>query len=547
MKETSALILAVSWSLSFLLASCGKPSLLEQVLFTGNATPTPTATPSAAKPEYLFVADGQTVRSFSVSGGARTETGSAMAPGMPATYTRSGTTVTITQHKHELRDNLIIYLDFSAGTGGTATDGAYAVTTIDADTFRITDTASGTITGGKLLRKFSHTLTGTYAQSGTTVTVTINGHGLMNNDSIALDYTSGTAADANVKISSIIDANTFTVTAAASATTSGNVSVTYGKNHGIFDVALHPSGKWIYTVAGYDAYASAPFNWGGDIISRFAINWSTGALTHEETVRASQSATDGDTDTDDPVPVALSFNADGTRLVNQDDDLDGLRLWSVNTTTGAITRLATSAGDTTNMHGVTFSADGTRVYNGDSVFTITSGPDAITLTRPGVGGQGSKIVNGTLFLVDENNWTITSYNLTNPDSPVAIATRATQTENKTRDLAISSNGMRVIGSGFLGLQSYTYDGTAFTPVSLYRDGSSWTGSANQRMFRTVTLNSEGTIAASAYFTNASNAGQGGVPPSGVILLNVASDGTLSLANDYNDGYYARVARFFQQP
>jgi hypothetical protein len=65
--------------------------------------------------------------------------------------------------------------------------------------------------------------TGTYSQSGTTITVTINGHGLSNGASITLDFTSGTATDGTFTISGVTT-NTFTVTASASASTSGNVS-----------------------------------------------------------------------------------------------------------------------------------------------------------------------------------------------------------------------------------------------------------------------------------------------------------------------------------
>jgi len=70
------------------------------------------------------------------------------------------------------------------------------------------------------------TKTGTYSQSGTTVTVTISNHGLAIGDVVTIDYTSGSAVDGSFVIVTTADDNTFTVTAAASATNSGNVSVT---------------------------------------------------------------------------------------------------------------------------------------------------------------------------------------------------------------------------------------------------------------------------------------------------------------------------------
>ena len=87
---------------------------------------------------------------------------------------------------------------------------------------RVNDQASFTFTppaeGG--------TKTGTYSQSGTTVTITITNHGLAIGDVVTIDYTTGSATDGNFVIAPTADDNTFTVTAASSATNSGNVSVT---------------------------------------------------------------------------------------------------------------------------------------------------------------------------------------------------------------------------------------------------------------------------------------------------------------------------------
>ena len=70
------------------------------------------------------------------------------------------------------------------------------------------------------------TKTGTYSQSGTTVTITISNHGVGIGDILTIDYTSGSATDGTFVVASSADSNTFTVTAAASATNSGNVSIT---------------------------------------------------------------------------------------------------------------------------------------------------------------------------------------------------------------------------------------------------------------------------------------------------------------------------------
>ena len=70
------------------------------------------------------------------------------------------------------------------------------------------------------------TKTGTHSQSGTTVTITITDHCVAVNDVLTIDYTSGSAVDGSFVVASVTDKDVFTVVAAASATNSGNVSIT---------------------------------------------------------------------------------------------------------------------------------------------------------------------------------------------------------------------------------------------------------------------------------------------------------------------------------
>jgi len=60
------------------------------------------------------------------------------------TYSRTGTLVTVTMAAHTLTTGDHAVLDF---TTGTATDGGYTVTVVDANTFTVTDTASGATSG----------------------------------------------------------------------------------------------------------------------------------------------------------------------------------------------------------------------------------------------------------------------------------------------------------------------------------------------------------------------------------------------------------------
>ena len=71
------------------------------------------------------------------------------------------------------------------------------------------------------------TQTGTYARSGTTITVTKANHGLSNGDQVIMDITSGGATDGMYTLQSVADVNTFTVTDSASGTISAGETCTF--------------------------------------------------------------------------------------------------------------------------------------------------------------------------------------------------------------------------------------------------------------------------------------------------------------------------------
>ena len=73
----------------------------------------------------------------------------------------------------------------------------------------------------------------TYAQSGTTITITKSSHGYSVGKFVVFDFTSGSGVDGNYEIKTVPDANTFTLTAASSQTTSGNC--TYGSEFTAFN------------------------------------------------------------------------------------------------------------------------------------------------------------------------------------------------------------------------------------------------------------------------------------------------------------------------
>jgi hypothetical protein len=75
-------------------------------------------------------------------------------------------------------------------------------------------------------------------------------------------------------------------------------------------------------------------------------------------------------------------------------------------------------------------------------------------------------------------------------------------------------------------------------------GGTFLTSGTRQMYRTLSLNAAGDMIASSYFTNDP---QDGVPPSGVVLLNLASNGGLTEASDNPNNYFSRIAKFIQKP
>jgi len=75
----------------------------------------------------------------------------------------------------------------------------------------------------------------TYGQSATTITITKTSHGYSVGDFVVIDFTAGSATDGNYEIISVPSANTFTVTSATSATISSGTACTYGANFSRFN------------------------------------------------------------------------------------------------------------------------------------------------------------------------------------------------------------------------------------------------------------------------------------------------------------------------
>ena len=111
-----------------------------------------------------------------------------------ATYGRSGATVTVTSTAHGLVTGDRIGIAYSAAAGASATNGNFAVTKVNANTFTITDFNSGTVTvgtacvyvngGARWLTSFA-----TIVSQTTAVNVLLPGEGLLAALGVYINFT----------------------------------------------------------------------------------------------------------------------------------------------------------------------------------------------------------------------------------------------------------------------------------------------------------------------------------------------------------------------
>lgn len=166
---------------------------------------------------------------------------------------------------------------FSETTAGTVTGTAATSSQTYGSTNGTSDNSilymsSARVTTEKVLS--APTVSGTYTQTGTTVTVTTStAHRLANGQSVTLDFTTGAAVDGTFT-ATVVNSTTFTVTR-ASATTNGNVTV------GVTALFVANSSKLQVgdTVSMYPA--SAPFN--SSTVTVTAVNAASGVVTLSDT------------------------------------------------------------------------------------------------------------------------------------------------------------------------------------------------------------------------------------------------------------------------
>jgi len=116
-----------------------------------------------------------------------------------------------------------VQLTTSADSFSTKTSSSYARDAGNIVTL-ITSAAHGLKTGTVITVSGFNKRSGTYSRTGTTVTVTLTGHGLSSGATVTLNFTSGTATDGVYPIT-VTDANTFTIVDSVSGSTTGDVDL----------------------------------------------------------------------------------------------------------------------------------------------------------------------------------------------------------------------------------------------------------------------------------------------------------------------------------
>ncbi len=123
----------------------------------------------------------------------------------------------------------------------------------------------------------------TYEQSGTTITITKTDHGYSVGDFVVIDFTAGSATDGNYEIQTVPNANTFTVTASASATISSGTSCTYGANFTQFNTFANGE----YTARGFKFKCELESNDPAQNINITELGFEASVKRRTETVNSS--------------------------------------------------------------------------------------------------------------------------------------------------------------------------------------------------------------------------------------------------------------------
>jgi len=239
----------------------------------------------------------------------------------------------------------------------------------------------------------------------------------------------------------------------------------------IFAIKRHPTSGVIYTSAANTCPNGDLWCWGSARIDKFQLNGST--LTHIGPAYIMDNAAflaDGITCAEgDEVftgypgqegfcqPTNFVFSPDGSRLYIDDDELDGIQIFSVDPGTGNLSFI--SEGASTSNHGLAYLDS--RLYNGSHTISV-AGDTAVDVFEGDEGNATEVLPDGTL-VSGISNQRIEAFDLVDPDAPALIDSLNTGGASAL-DTARSDDASFFVLSGRELLTSVSWDGTTFTQL-----------------------------------------------------------------------------------
>ncbi|MDZ7790820.1 MAG: hypothetical protein U5L08_10090 [Xanthomonadales bacterium] len=307
--------------------------------------------------------------------------------------------------------------------------------------------------------------------------------------------------------------------------------------HQIFSVKQHPTNGLIYASSANPCYSGNVGCWGNGRVDKFELvnnqlSWVGAAYIMDDAAFQADgiSCAQGDeTSTGYPgqegfcQPTNMVFSDDGSRLYIDDDELDGIEIFSVDPATGDLSFI--SEGASTSYHGLAYQGD--RLYNGASVISVAG--DTPSLVAAIEEGNATEILQDGTLVSTIYNQRLTAYDLADPDAPAVVDDLALG-GGGALDTARTDDASLFVVSGREVLTSVGWDGATFTQLD--QAATPAPGGGSSRANRGVALVEQGgnLLAIVAHFQAEDDADYG-TNPTGAELWSVdPTTGAFSLVD-----------------